>query len=178
MASQAWTFGPGGEFTATWDGLGVVTVTLTAGGALVGIASGVNLGNLAAAQQAAAGMVNAPASPVLAPVPGSPVAGVSMINGTQTLLSWTAPNDGQLHRAQVFFGTNTTSALTGGGTGWTFTGPAGGPLSPTLVAAGQGVGVKHAFDGAVIAPGTTVTVSQSGAATAGAATMWADLWAA
>jgi hypothetical protein len=32
---QTWTFGPAGIYTATWDGVSKVTVTLTAGGAFV-----------------------------------------------------------------------------------------------------------------------------------------------
>lgn len=57
MSSTVWTFGPGGEYTATWDGAETVTVTLTSGGAFTGSVAPVT--TLAVAQAAAAGLIPA-----------------------------------------------------------------------------------------------------------------------
>jgi hypothetical protein len=51
-----WTFGPGGVFTAVWAA-GVVTVTVTSGGALVGTFGGVGLATVASAQALIPGLV-------------------------------------------------------------------------------------------------------------------------
>jgi hypothetical protein len=51
-----WTFGPGGIYTAVWAA-GVVTVTVTSGGALVGVFGGVGLATVAAAMALIPGLV-------------------------------------------------------------------------------------------------------------------------
>lgn len=43
MSSSTWTFGPGGVYTAVWDGVDTLTVTLTATGAFVESFSGQSL---------------------------------------------------------------------------------------------------------------------------------------
>lgn len=108
--------------------------------------------------------------------------GYVLQNGTANILTWTAPNDGQLHRFMVFSTLDVFSAETGGAIGINYTVPGGGAQSHTFYAAGlaPAVPTSPAFPGLApaISPGTTVTLTQSSALTAGAATLWAEIWAA
>lgn len=103
--------------------------------------------------------------------------GYALVNGTGTLISWTAPNDGRQHRVMVIYGMNITVATTGGVMLWQFTNPAGASQSPTLVAATQATGTKHGQDAGIVQAGTVVSVLQNSAMTVGAATFYAELWA-
>ena len=67
MAATTWTFGPNGDYTASFDGVRVVTVTVTATGAYVTSASSAVAG-LEAAQSVAAAMVGANTTDVSAEV--------------------------------------------------------------------------------------------------------------
>lgn len=104
----------------------------------------------------------------LAVVAKTPAAGAALVNGTPTLLTWTAPNDGQLHMFQLSGGSNTTGAATGGAiqVQW--------PMfavvqTVQLDAGGHGVGVFPIFlTSRMVDPGGTVTLSQQTALTAGA----------
>lgn len=118
-----------------------------------------------------------PTAGLLTKVAATAVGGVALINGTQTIISWTAPNDGALHRVFVIFDANITVATTGGATQYTYTNPGGVSQSPSLVAGTQTTGAKHAFDAAIVEANTTVTVSQTSAMTAGTETVWAEIWA-
>ena len=100
----------------------------------------------------------------------------TLVNGTPTIVSWTAPNDGAEHRAMVVVSEDITVAATGGAVGWTFTAPDGSAATPTLIAGGQATGAHHATDMAIVGPGTTVTIKQSGALTIGAGVVWAEIW--
>jgi hypothetical protein len=123
-------------------------------------------------------MITGAAGTGLAQVAETPAAGTPLINGTQTLLSWTAPNDGQLHTVIVAGQINITGAETGGQITFNVTGAA--PLTAVALqngghAAGQAALTACAF---VVGPGATVNVNQNTALTAGAATFFGSLWAA
>ena len=109
----------------------------------------------------------------------TPAAGTALINGTQNILSWTAPNDGQQHRAQLYISTHVTVAETGGGMAFEGTLPDGQGFAWSASSGGQAAG----FDSSVfvfaviVGPGATVTLTQFSALTAGAAVVWAEIWA-
>ena len=123
----------------------------------------------------------APATTLILQVSTGP-AGVALVNGTPTIISWTAPNDGNLHRF-VFQGSrNVTVSETGGAIALTYTvnGASGGAQSLTVAAgntaAPSNASLSNSGFGATIAPGTTVSVVQSGALTLGACTVYAEIW--
>lgn len=106
------------------------------------------------------------------------IAGFAKQNATPNIISWTAPNDGNMHRV-LFFASETVTALeTGGGVGVIITVPGGGTQAAgtALFAGAKAAGSYHALDGAIVAPGTTVTINQSAALTAGACTVFAEIW--
>lgn len=175
---QTWTLGPGGAYTATWDGT-TLKVTVTAGGALVASVSGQQVATLAQAQAAAAGVVagftGVPGPLSLQATTGS--SGFALQNGTPTILSWTAPADGQPHRVVLVTENIVTVAETGGQCSVNFTPPSGAAQSAVVYGGALGVGYRGPNNtGFTVAPGTTVTFTQSTALTAGAATVFAELW--
>lgn len=97
-------------------------------------------------------------------------AGIALINGTQNFLSWTTPNDGQLHQAIVSATLVVTVSLTGGAivVRWVSGGQA---CISTLVTASAPAGDYGGTGSLTITadPGTTVTLAQLNAASAGAA---------
>lgn len=108
--------------------------------------------------------------------------GAALQNGTPTFLSWTAPSDGQMHRVQVNAVLHVTSAETGGVVIISGVLPDGGIISKSLFGGGAAAGFIYpptiaAPQTVVIGAGTTYTISQSSALTAGAAVMFAELWA-
>ena len=105
--------------------------------------------------------------------------GYTLVDGTGTILSWTAPNDGNVHYAAVSARLAVSSAETGGGVGIETANDSLGDLtSPTaVIAGGQGVGTNgRAFAPCPIGPGATITVYQSSALTAGAAVLYAAIF--
>jgi len=100
-------------------------------------------------------------------------AGVALINGTQTLLTWTAPADGNLHVVTWSLLNHVTSAETGGVVVTSIGG---------LYTSGNGPGGNAAagyaeYGGTVTVPsGDTFSINQSTALTAGAATAYAQMW--
>lgn len=117
------------------------------------------------------------AAGVLQPVASTPVAGVSLSTSAQTILTWTAPNDGNLHYATVFGNLHVSSAETGGVIDGVFTDPGGNTITAPLDAGGHGAGT-YSFTAKVvcIGAGSTVEVTQA-ALTAGTALAWAAIWA-
>lgn len=117
-------------------------------------------------------------APVMGLVAATPAAGFALQNATPGILSWTAPNDGKLHRFAVVSSIDVTSGETGGLVIVTYQPPAGGFTPAQQVFAG-GLGAGTA-PGATIegiaGPGTTVFVNQTSALTAGAALVWAEIW--
>lgn len=104
----------------------------------------------------------------LAVVARTPAAGIALVNGTPNLLTWTTPNDGQIHTFMVSGGSNTTVAATGGAIQiqWTTF----GVVQITQIdAGGHGVGIFQIFLSPRMAdPNTQVVISQQTALTAGA----------
>jgi hypothetical protein len=103
-------------------------------------------------------------------------AGFALQNGTPTILSWTAPNDGQLHRATLIAGQHVTSAETGGAVNLNTFLPDGTAVNPSIFPGGGGTGGTGATTDRIVQAGSTVSLVQSSALTAGAATVWAELW--
>lgn len=109
-------------------------------------------------------------------------AGYALVNGTGTIISWTAPDDGQLHRATVYHLLAVSLTETGGLVNVTYTGPqAGATLHTTaIIAAGQAASTAGTYGGVnlelIIGPGTTISIVQGSALTAGAATLYAEIW--
>lgn len=107
--------------------------------------------------------------------------GFALVNGTPAIITWTAPNDGQLHRVQVTALAHVTSAETGGQVNLTYFAPfAGATLhTTTVLAAGLGTdtaGQVNTLPFVTVQPGTVVSIAQGSALTAGAATVWAEIW--
>lgn len=105
-------------------------------------------------------------------------AGYTLVNGTGTILSWTAPNDGLLHRAAVSGSLFASALETGGNISLLYTDP-GGNANTTAVWAG---GLNGANAGTAkfvsVKAGTAVTLQQTVALSAGGpSTLWAELWA-
>lgn len=244
---MTWTFGPGGKYTAAWAA-GVVTVTVTSGGAAVGTFSGIGLATVAGAQALIPGLVAqavgsgavtsvfgrtgavaaqsgdytytqvgadvsgaAAGVQALLPTTGSPLplakggtglseasdaallaalgglvlqaataaAGFALQNATPSILTWTAPADGNNHRVVIVCSEHVTSAITGGVVQASITTPDGGAgvIANSLLGGGVAAGFRApAFSGIVVESGSTVTIEQTTAMTAGAATVWAEIW--
>lgn len=106
------------------------------------------------------------------------VTGYALANVTGTIISWTAPNDGNLHRFMIFCAQSVMSAETGGTVLVMCTNPDGTAASHQLYPGGSGTGdiqQSNPFTRMVKA-GTTVSITQTTALTGGAATMWAEIW--
>lgn len=115
-------------------------------------------------------------SPAMTLLATTGTAGYALVNGTGTILSWTAPNDGQIHRVMVLLTSHVTSTETGGQINLAITAPDGVTGSPQIQAASQGAGVRSVISGAIVEAGSTVTVTQATALTGGAAVLWAEIW--
>lgn len=115
-------------------------------------------------------------------VAATPLPGFPLQNATPNILAWTSPNDGKLHTVLAQGLVNITVAQTGGQLSLNYT-LNGVAQSQTVNLGGNGIGIS--FLGAAVAgrntivcdPGTTVTLAQTTAQTAGAATLWASLLA-
>ena len=103
--------------------------------------------------------------------------GVALINGTQTLLTATVPNDGKVHQAYIMTLKTVTATITGGKLTLSWTWPTGliSPYTTTNTAAAEYPKTSTALGGVLVKPGTTVTVKQTTAMTAGAAKVYAKI---
>ena len=107
------------------------------------------------------------------------MAGFPLQNGTPTILSWTAPNDGQLHVIIAAVLLVVTAAESGGQINWKF-----GAVSNIIISGSLGVGEYLAGygqtpifqSGGVLRPGDTFAFTQGSALTSGAATAYAEIW--
>ena len=106
-------------------------------------------------------------------------AGYALVNGTGTVISWTAPNDGNLHRVMVPATLHVSSSETGGAINVAFTAPDGTTGTQGIFSASHGAGVfgPDKAGTVIIEPNTTVSVVQGTALSGGAATLWAEIWA-
>jgi hypothetical protein len=107
------------------------------------------------------------------------VAGFALQDATPTILSWTAPNDGNKHRAEIFFSAAVQSAVTGGEIAFTYTldGMNAGDII-LLYANSMYTGTYPPVNPAavMIDPGTTISVMQQSAMTGGDCIVWAEIW--
>lgn len=119
-------------------------------------------------------------APVVGQLAATPAAGFALQNATPTVLSWTAPNDGQLHRVLFNLAMHVTSAQTGGAVQIVTVLPDGTSETNTAFAGTLGTGAQKPANIAngffPVQAGSTVQVNQSSAQTAGAALLWAELW--
>jgi hypothetical protein len=115
----------------------------------------------------------------LSKVTATPLAGYTLVNGTGTVsgMTWTSPNDGQMHMILVTANIDVTSNETGGAIGVSLTSPNGVTHVPGVYAAGLSAGFAYFTMAYFVEPNTTVTLQQTTALTAGAATLWAAIWA-
>ena len=119
--------------------------------------------------------------PTLEQVAATPAAGVALTGATPTFLTWTSPNDGNLHLVILFMGLQVTTLQVGGAVSFNWTEPSttgGTPETVVLFAGGLAVGQNWTTQLHIVPPNTTVTYTQSSAQTSGAAQTWASLLAA
>jgi hypothetical protein len=102
--------------------------------------------------------------------------GYVLVNGTGTILQWTAPNDGNLHSFLVNFRCIVTSPETGGHVGFTF-GSTGNGINLNSGGEGSGDHENESGNTWVAFPGEAITVLQLTALTGGAATVYCEIWA-
>jgi hypothetical protein len=105
--------------------------------------------------------------------------GYALVNGTGNILTWTAPNDGLLHRVQIIFSVSCTSGTTGGLISVTWTAPDGSTANSQMLAAGLSPGSMYRASSSapvICKAGTAVSLTQYNAMTAGAATLWGEIW--
>lgn len=114
---------------------------------------------------------------VLATTTATGTTGVALANGTPTILSWTAPADGNMHRVSVTVVLHVATAETGGAIQITWTAPDGtGGSAVSAYAGGAGTGTVKTFSADfLIGPGSAIAVAQSSALTGGSATVWAEI---
>jgi hypothetical protein len=104
-------------------------------------------------------------------------AGVPLTGATPTILSWTAPADGNPHAFAIPATLAVTTLLVGGAVAVTWT--TGGVLQTSMIfAGGEAPGTYTAPASLALAdPGTTVSVVQSSALTGGAGNVQAAILA-
>lgn len=105
------------------------------------------------------------------------VAGFALQNATPNILSWTPPNDGNMHRVIVITNGLVSSAETGGQINLNFTDPGGNVRGRQVYAGGLAAGILvPALTQFLVQAGQAVTLVQQTALTLGAAEIWAELW--
>lgn len=118
------------------------------------------------------------ASPALAKQAATPAAGFTLVNGTPTILTWTPPNDGLMHRVQLWGDVNVSAGTTGGLIQIHMT-DQGGTAGTLQMDAGSHAGTGFfvsASRNLLIQGGSTLTISQDSALTAGTAAFYAEIW--
>lgn len=103
-------------------------------------------------------------------------AGTALVNGTPTFLTWTAPNDGNMHQFTVSSFLSVASLETGGAVLCNYTGPGNNATNFNVQPGAQAAGINATSNTRLCQPGSTVSVAQNVALTAGAATLWAQIW--
>jgi len=110
------------------------------------------------------------------------LAGFTYQNATPNIISYTFPSDGKLHRFLLIPYVTVTSTQTGGALAILFRDPTNAAQNFGINGGGNNVGTNGwgngftNWDMLFAYPGSTVTLQQSSAQTAGAATIWAELW--
>jgi hypothetical protein len=158
----------GGALSGTYPNPGLAT-PISAGSAKI-----TSLANGSAATDAAA------FGQILSKVADTGNAGTALINGTATILSWTAPNDGNLHVAVLVVTLEVTSGETGGQVIFQITQLPGGHtpnFAPFPGGSGAG-GYTFAASSFAVPAGQVAALKQNTALTGGAAVVYAQIWAA
>ncbi|MDA8311043.1 MAG: hypothetical protein M0Z46_10615 [Actinomycetota bacterium] len=104
--------------------------------------------------------------------------GVALINGTQTILTVTVPNDGKFHSVLWWVLKYVTVAITGGTVSahWTTAHGTVNTDSMAATAAGAHFLASSSLASAMgVPPGTAVTIAQASSMTAGAAKVYAKI---
>jgi len=116
---------------------------------------------------------------ILSKVADTGASGYTLVNGTGNIITWTAPNDGNLHTAVLVVSWEVSSSETGGQMTWGTTMPGGHSPTLSVSAGGQGAGgYLLAAEGMAVAPNATATFRQASALSGGAAIAYAQIWAA
>jgi hypothetical protein len=103
--------------------------------------------------------------------------GYTLVNGTGNILTWTAPNDGALHRVVVIMNVVVTTTEVGGAIGINgVTSPNGSSHSPGLASGTSGTGLQQYTNTYFVEANTTLVLAQTSALTSGAAIAWAEFW--
>jgi hypothetical protein len=174
-----WTFGPAGYYTATWNPATFqVTITVTSSGLIVVSFTAESINAALAAPEYQQLLANAivPGAP-LSLVATTYIAGFTLINGTPIILTWTAPNDGNMHQVLLFGQLVVSSLQTGGAVNLNYNDPAGTGRVQQLFAGGLAAGNNvPPVTPRTVAPGSTVTVTQT-AQTAGASILYLSMMA-
>lgn len=119
--------------------------------------------------------VGVPTAPITAETSAT---GVALINGTQTILSVTAPNDGKVHTLlAATFIKDISTALTGGTIILKWTTAANQTATHTTTITSVGITAYSALtiESITVRADTTITLSQTTAVTAGAAKVYAKI---
>ena len=103
--------------------------------------------------------------------------GYTLIAGTGDVITWQAPTDGGLHRVLIISTKSVTSGETGGAITLTGTSVDGVAISVTAYAGGASTGTAVNTTTMLVKAGATVKVHQNSALSAGAAQLWAEIWA-
>jgi hypothetical protein len=106
------------------------------------------------------------------------VGGFALQNATPTIITWTPPNDGLLHRVTLFLAPVITSSSTGGQVNLNFTDPTGGARSIVVATPTHGAGYLTPVGPVtyMVQAGQAVSLVQSTALTGGAVTVFSELW--
>lgn len=113
----------------------------------------------------------------LGQVAATAAAGFALENATPTILSWKAPADGQVHRVMLTTALDVTAAETGGQITLQTVLPNGTAANPVAYPGGAAIGLGQYATERLVESGSTVSLVQSSALTAGAAVLWAQIWA-
>jgi hypothetical protein len=108
--------------------------------------------------------------------------GYALTNGTAAILSWTAPNDGLMHRAQVFASLHVTATETGGAVSTITTLPDSTANTVRVFTTNQTSGVYYPISQTcptefLIKANSTISFNQTTALSGGTAVTFAELWA-
>ena len=116
----------------------------------------------------------------LTPLATTGAAGYALVNGTGTVISWTVPNDGQLHRFIVIANKIVASPETGGIIQVSFTDLTSVARNLSIFSGGQAAGFQATTAVQVCLvfaqAGSTVSIKQTSALSAGASTLWCEIW--
>jgi hypothetical protein len=104
-------------------------------------------------------------------------AGFALQNGTPTILTYTFPNDGLMHRFWIVGQLAVTVTEVGGTVRMSLTAADGTVATPSVLAASQGVGLTGVtYQAFTCKANTTVQMNQTTALTSGAGVLYAEIW--